>query len=164
MRLSRQLGQRGFTIIELAIVALIIGILATLALPAFRRLLLRSQASAVCNDLRVFREGFRLYSGENGKWPAAQGGANFPPGMEGYLRETSWAGRTPIGGRYEWDRDGGEGSQSFLAAIRVRSAGGVPVTANYEQLLMIDSQLDDGNLFTGALQVDVYPQLLLIIE
>ena len=164
MRLSRQLGQRGFTIIELAIVALIIGILATLALPAFRRLMLRSQASAVCNDLRVFRDGFRLYLAENGKWPAAQGGADFPAGMEGFLRETSWTRRTPIGGRYQWDRDGGEGSQSFRAAIRIRSAGGEPVTTNYEQLLVIDSQFDDGNLFTGALQVDAYPQLLLIIE
>lgn len=143
---------------------MIIGILATLALPLFRHLLANAQSSAVINDLRVFREAFRLYSAEHGAWPPAQGGAAFPVGMDGYLAEKAWARRTPIGGGYRWDRDGSAGGQSFRAAIRIDATAGAPIIADYDQLLAIDRKLDDGNLLTGALSAGAYPQLLFIVD
>ena len=53
--------KRGFTLIEILIVIVIIGILATIALPNFTRFVERAKADQAITYLRVIRTGERVY-------------------------------------------------------------------------------------------------------
>jgi prepilin-type N-terminal cleavage/methylation domain-containing protein len=58
-------GVAGFTLIELMIVVAIIGVLASLAVPAFRTVLLRSRTAEVSGNLNaMFKNAASYYSGE----------------------------------------------------------------------------------------------------
>lgn len=58
-------SRRGFTLVEIMITVAIIGLLVSLALPAFLRARKRSQAAAVKNDLRVIEVALDQYAVEN---------------------------------------------------------------------------------------------------
>ncbi|MEO5949666.1 MAG: prepilin-type N-terminal cleavage/methylation domain-containing protein [Candidatus Saccharimonas sp.] len=58
--------RRGFTIVELLIVIVIIAILATITVVAYNGITQRSQASAVASDLRATIKGFMLYKEATG--------------------------------------------------------------------------------------------------
>lgn len=140
--------QRGFTLVEIMIVVTIIGILATLALPAFQRVTLRTRGTAFLNEGRVFAEAFTRYAQENGQFPSASGRANFPDEMEGYIKRETWGRTTPVGGNYSWDDYRNRNRSGHNGAIMVTRA-----TLDMPEMRLIDSWLDDGNIRTGNIQV-----------
>lgn len=94
---------RGFTLVEIMIVVMIVGLLAAIAMPGFSKAREITQMTAAINDLRVFAGAFEMYSMENGAWPADRNPGQFPPEMEEYMDRDSFTSRTPIGGQYDWD-------------------------------------------------------------
>ena len=71
MRRDRQTGRRqgGFTLLELLIVITIIGILATIAMPALKDMPTRAAEAVLKTDLRTLRDCISQYYGDKGHYP-----------------------------------------------------------------------------------------------
>jgi len=77
----------GFTLIELMIVAAIVGILAGLAIPNLRTMIYRARAAEVAGDMEVVRVATQTYHGYKHVWPAESGLGTVPTGLDAYLPE-----------------------------------------------------------------------------
>ncbi len=127
---------RAFTLIEIMIAIVIIGLLAALAVPAFQRLKQRSLATLMANDFRQIQASFERTNLEMGRWPPAAGSGVTPLNMDGIL-PTAYSLPSPVGGQYSWSGPTG----------RLLLSGGPP---NDTVMKQVDAIIDDGNLETGA--------------
>ena len=66
---ARKAAQRGFTLLELIIVIAIIGILATIAMPALKDMPRRANESVLKTNLRTIRDLIDQYYGDQGHYP-----------------------------------------------------------------------------------------------
>ncbi len=121
------------------IVVVIIGLLAAIAIPAFKRVREQSQNAAIANDLRVFAGAFDQYALETGAWPAGTSDGTFPPEMEGRIKPEAWAKPLPGGGFYGF----GGNVTGFRAVLLCET------TFTNERLATLDKMIDDGNVSTG---------------
>jgi prepilin-type N-terminal cleavage/methylation domain-containing protein len=132
-----------FTLVEIMIVVVIIGLLAAIAIPAFKRVQLSAQVNRTVNDFRVFSQAFETYATQYGTWPPNAAAAVVPVGMTGDFKASVWQAPTSIGGKWNWDRNIG----GVLAGVSIQN-----FTATDAQLQAIDAKLDDGDLGTGNFQ------------
>jgi prepilin-type N-terminal cleavage/methylation domain-containing protein len=135
---------RGFTLVEIMVVVVIIGLLAALALPAFKRVQRSAVSKRYLNDVRVIRDGAERYAMENGNFPP-NGTASLHADLQGYVPAAMFTAKTPLGGAWDWDYQ----QNGFTAAVSVYQ-----FTATDEQLLDIDRSIDDGNLNSGMFRKD----------
>lgn len=136
--------KRGFTLVEIMIVVVIIMLLAAMALPAFQRSRMNAQNSRVVNDIRIFQGAFQQYALEYGDFPADVGPRTVPPGVGQYFHAKNFLERTAVGGFYDWDY----GVFGVTAAVSVDGT-----TCSSDQLLMIDEDVDDGNPTSGNVRI-----------
>src|SRR5688572_32822571 len=86
---------KAFTLVEVMVVVVIIGVLAAAGLPGYRLITMRSKVTALENDLRQFTTAAQTYSLQNGKWPADAGPQVPPPEMANAL-PVNFRLKTPI--------------------------------------------------------------------
>ena len=67
------MGKKGFTLIELIMVIIILGILAIVAIPRFFNLQTRAMEGAVDGVVGSVRSGIHMYYGSNTAWPPTGG-------------------------------------------------------------------------------------------
>lgn len=130
----------GFSLVEIMVVVVIIGLLSVLALPAVTKSRLASQNNRFISDLRIFAQAFEKYSLQNGAWPPNAGSSAIPTGMSGEFKNASWIGSNSVGGRWNWDFN----NSGVTAGIATTN-----VTAPDLQMTLIDQRIDDGDLNTG---------------
>lgn len=137
---SVQTSRSGFTLVEIMVVVVIIGLLAAMALPAFQRVKQSAVSKRYLNDARQVRDGAERYALENGSFPP-NGIGGLHANLRGYIPDSIFnATTTPLGGVWDWDfqQDG------FTASISVYQ-----FTVSDAQLRDIDRTIDDGDLTTG---------------
>ena len=162
---TRWRGIKAFTLLEIGMGTLLIGLLAIVAVPQGKKFIVAARSKAVSNDLRGFTRAFQAYLREKGDWPPGPATAGeIPPGMAGYLRQSNWDKLTPIGGYYRWEKNQKHNDRTVRAAIVISSKGRDKVTSNRGQLEAIDRKCDDGNLATGAFLLGFDNAPLYILE
>lgn len=160
---SSRTGQTGaFTIVEIMVAVVIIGLLAAVAIPSYRRINLKSRATAVANDIRVFSTAFETYNTQRGRWPADGDPGVIPPEMVDSLSQ-NFAKVTPIGGLYDWDNAVSANGFYTTAAITILTANGNAMTDDAELVEMVDKIMDDGNLNTGSVRLGSTNGLVFIL-
>lgn len=145
------------------VVVVIIGLLAAMGMPAYRHITMRAKSTAVENDLKTFSTALITYSLQNGKWPADEVAHVIPAEMVGAL-PPGFKIKTPIGGYYKWCFDSNPGGVVAKAAIMIEDDATFPVSDDQDLRLMLDKQIDDGNLTTGNVQVGFGNSLVYILE
>lgn len=129
-----------FTLVEIMIVVVIIGLLAAMGIPAFEKARLNSYASRIANNFRVFSGAFETHAMENGSWAPDGIGNTLPPTVEPYFEGSAWYEPPIPGGWYDWEYE----REGFKASISLAYERDFP-----EVFVKVDALLDDGNLATG---------------
>ncbi len=148
-------GLSGFTLVEVMIVVVIIGLLASFAIPAFNRTRIESRGTAFTNDLRIFADAADTYMLETGDYLEDSGSGQLPTGWDNYVQVDKWTGGTPIGGVWDMELD----SFGFKAGLGVH---GPDFTV--QQMQSIDDRYDDGDLNTGKFRRIAADRYYFILE
>lgn len=128
----------GFSIIELAVVTMIIGLLTVLAIPRFELIRNSANATVTANDIRQFREAIEVYSTEQGGYPNDMSHTDIPSTLTNQLP------RPWVNGNYSWTYQ--KTNQLTYLNVEVQN-----LTA--EQALKVDDILDDGSIVAGDLRI-----------
>lgn len=82
-----QRDRAGFTLAELAVVVMVVGILAGLALPNLRYALLKADAAHIVSDAHTISLAAYDYIADNGTFPGSAGYGMVPPQLADHLPE-----------------------------------------------------------------------------
>lgn len=162
---NREDSRRAFTLVEIMIVVLIIGLLAAIAVPTLLRASSSSKASRFANDIRKLSEATKMYLITYGEYPGdglpgttpnynlSYGGTGQP-----FVSDEVWTAENALGG--EWDF---EGPGTFFGANRV-GISSRNHNATEETLQMIDDRIDDGSLSSGLFRMVGANRVFLIVD
>lgn len=123
------------------VVVAIVGLLASLAIPALLGAATRTRNTAFVADLRVISEAFEMYNVRSHAYPPDGAAGVLPPEVKPYLKDTDWSKPTPIGGLWDWDFGVNEITAGVSVRGPLRSAG---------EMEAIDRMIDDGHVDTGT--------------
>ena len=70
-RIPKRKTEQGFTLLELIVVVAIIGILATIAMPALKNVPLRTREAVLKTNLRTLRDVIDQHYGDKGRYPTS---------------------------------------------------------------------------------------------
>jgi len=143
-RTRRITDKRGFTLVEIMIVVVIVGLLNFLAIPAINQVRYKATSTRIANDYRVFRIAFETYHFEQAEWPRSAAFGEIPRGMEDYLREAVWGERFQGARGWRWIRQGGRNNRRCFIQLRYRGRD------TRTMMAQVDAILDDGDLSSGT--------------
>ncbi|MEM8868641.1 MAG: type II secretion system protein [Verrucomicrobiota bacterium] len=136
-------NKSGFTLLEIMIVVVIVGLLALIAIPGFNNARVSSQNSKLANDLRVFAGQIEIYSLESGDYPEDSSTGELPEGLDEYINVADWTNGPSIGGEFDVEKD----DNGVISAVGV-----VDYTAKDAQLQRFEKSFDNLDFTTGTYQ------------
>ncbi len=137
----------GFTLAEIMIAVVIIGLLAAMAIPSFISIQERSLHFRFMNDVRIFRDAIQTYYLETGTLPTDSSTGVLGADLTGYIHPDRFGEPTSIGGR--WDVEANDSGVTLAVGV-------VDYNLTRAQLQRLDARFDDGDLATGQLR-DIVP-------
>ena len=139
--------RRGFTLVEILIVVVILGVLAALVIPSFASAVVGSEQQAFVSSLRAIESASNGHFAKHGVYPSDSSSGEIPEGLEEFLDPNDFTNGTPIGGVWDFERD----SWGFDSSFGVHFNGTGP-TRDEAYMLAIDEMFDDGDLESGEFQ------------
>lgn len=80
-------GPTGFSLVELLVVMSIISILAGIAVPILRGVIVKARAADVVGDMNVIKVAVLTYQSDHNAWPGEGSRGQVPPELREYLPE-----------------------------------------------------------------------------
>jgi len=142
---------RGFTLLEIMVVVLMIGILLAMAIPGFKAVRERARISTFTSDFRAVKEAVNRFNLSEGYYPLS-GGAIEPEFFD-YMRQDVITETTVIGGNWNFD------DSTAIFAIGI-----VGYEVEDDIVERIDSAVDDGILTTGSMTKTSDGEFYFVIE
>ncbi len=147
----------GFTLVEILIVVVILGILAAIVTPQFANATTEAQQGAFVGELKLFEDAAYIYHAKTGLYPDDASSGELPEAFEGLVDRDQWEGGTPIGG--QWDAE--NGTFGFRSSVGVHFNSGPARESDFMQL--IDASFDDGDLESGVFRQIASDRYYLIV-
>lgn len=138
-------ARRAFTLVEILIVVVILGILAAIVTPQFASAADDSRRGAFCEAIRRMTQAVEVYYVRTGEFPADGASGVVPPGMSAYFRAADYQAPTPIGGVWDTERD----ERGIISAVGVHFFRYDPFRDD-AYMSLIDAVIDDGDVTTGV--------------
>ena len=146
--------REAFTLVEIMVVVVIIGLLSVLGIPAFDKVKNTSVSTRIANDFRIFKSLYETYNLDNEVWPADVTRGIIPPEMVGYVSDSDWTATVLSDSQWDWEFN----RFGYVASIALTSDEDLPLI--FEK---VDSIVDDGNLSTGDF-IDAGDRYILILD
>jgi len=141
----RHTQRTAFTLVEILIVVVILGILAAIVVPFFGSATDDARRGAFIEDLRVFSEAAEYFHARTGS-PVSDGSSGqMPAEWDGYIDEAAFESGTPIGG--VWDTEYNDNGVTSAVGVHFDGTG---ETRDDAWMVQVDAILDDGNLASGT--------------
>jgi prepilin-type N-terminal cleavage/methylation domain-containing protein len=152
--------RRGFTMLELLLVAIIIGVIGALSVPRMSNARQRSALTSTWTSFRGVQSAMELYRAE---WKSLPGDVNpgiEPPGTGSYIDANFWTKTPPIGGEWDWNFQFYASNWSVVStwvghppnmSVRRQSTD----TATQARMVSMDRLYDDNTSSTGQLRRNV---------
>jgi general secretion pathway protein G/type IV pilus assembly protein PilA len=108
VKMKTENNQGGFTLIELMVVTLILGVLAALALPAYASMIRRARYAEAKHQMGIMAREIQAYHIENGQYPFDVGPNIKPDGI------VNWPDDVPYDSSYDYDHWGVGGDKCYV--------------------------------------------------
>jgi prepilin-type N-terminal cleavage/methylation domain-containing protein len=154
-----EMFRRGFSLVEMSIVVVMIGILAALAASRYGSYDRLSAQATFINDIRIFRQAAEVYYDQTGTWLEDSSSGRLPGGWGPYVDADRWESATPIGGCWDFENE----------SFGLTSAFGVhfyryPPRRDDSYMVQIDAEFDDGDLSTGMFRKIAWDRYYCVME
>ncbi|MGK7912971.1 MAG: type IV pilin protein [Synechococcus sp.] len=147
----------GFTLIELMVVMVVIGVLTAVAIPSLASQVDRARMAAAVSEMKSFADGIHSFAILNGAYPGDNHEA-VPAGTDGYINGTAFMNPTPLGGRYNFDNSSGGGQYVGISI----SSFNFPVETRERLDALVDGEVNLGSgIFIDSGHSPARPTLLI---
>ncbi len=151
---------RGFTLVEILIVVVILGILAAIVMPQAANAMGSTRQTAFVREIQLFTDAAVIHRSQTGAWIGDGSSGVIPDGFEDYIDPASWENGTPIDG--SWDSEAGA-DFGITLGIGVHFQD-VATRKDAAYMAEIDGMFDDGDLTTGGFQQFAADRFYFIVE
>lgn len=144
--------QTGFTLIEVVIVTIIIGVLAAMVVPRFASAQTDTRVASTNEDIKALIASLENFYSEKGYWPSDVEPGTMPPELASYYVKGAnpFHKKCPINGYYSYSND----AITKVITINIIPGSNTPaITVLDAQAL--DAVLDDGVLNTGRFRATI---------